>query len=415
MKTYLITIIAFFSACHLYAQDRIITNQGDVFEGFRIDIGSSYIYYTLEDKDDAPLQKIVKSDVLMIKKKDGTKIDVTEYVPSSSSIQPKESSNNEQAGVIHLKPEDLSVEAKAANDALIAKYNTPVELLYEDNKTKEKASKKKVNSCIACFGVDTNSIISNEDIEINYIIGSLHRASAKKPAVWSDWQLYYHGATKDPAIQFSIKNKSSQTLYLDLGNTFYVTVGKSYCYYIPQSTTSTQSSSNGGCVNLGAITGALGVGGAVGTLANGINVGSGSSNSTTSTTYSQRIISIAPMSTIELQPQYLFYNDYIKIAEGIKYSYAWGVWEYCVYVNFSEKMMGGDHYTYSQQSSTVKFSFFVSYSKSESLTNTKVISSNYYLRDLLGSESADFLQPKDIPTIDIGIYDDKESPSFPKQ
>ena len=64
-----------------FAQDRVITKDGDVFEAYRIDIGDTYLYYTKEDKDDTVLQKIAKTDVLMVKKKDGTKIDVQSMRP----------------------------------------------------------------------------------------------------------------------------------------------------------------------------------------------------------------------------------------------------------------------------------------------------------------------------------------------
>ena len=94
-----------------------------------------------------------------------------------------------------------------------------------------------------------------------------------------------------PALQFTFINKSNRTIYLDLGNTFYTSAGKSVCYFTPTSTTTTSSSSKGGSVNLGTIADALGVGGIAGTLANGVNVGGGSTNGTSTTTYAQRIIS----------------------------------------------------------------------------------------------------------------------------
>ena len=112
-----------------FAQDRVITKNGDVFDAYRVDIGNTFVYYTTEDKDEAALQKIAKSEVLMIKKKDGTKIDITEYVPNSSQNQSTKKENDQQQAITQVKPEDLSPEAKAANDALIAKYNAPVELV----------------------------------------------------------------------------------------------------------------------------------------------------------------------------------------------------------------------------------------------------------------------------------------------
>ena len=49
---------------------------------------------------------------------------------------------------------------------------------------------------------------------------------------------------------------------------------------------------------------ALGVGGTLGTLANGVNVGGGTTHGTLTSTFSQRVVAIPPMSVIELAPKY---------------------------------------------------------------------------------------------------------------
>ena len=54
---------------------------------------------------------------------------------------------------------------------------------------------------------------------------------------------------------------------------------------------------------MGSVAGALGIGGVLGTLANGVNVGGASSTGTSTTTYSQRVISIPPMASVSLEPQ----------------------------------------------------------------------------------------------------------------
>ena len=42
------TLLCFANA---FGQDRVITKNGDVFEAYRIDVGSNYVYYTKEDKE----------------------------------------------------------------------------------------------------------------------------------------------------------------------------------------------------------------------------------------------------------------------------------------------------------------------------------------------------------------------------
>lgn len=171
-------------------------------------------------------------------------------------------------------------------------------------------------------------------------------------------------------------------------------MGKSQTFYIPSSTTTSKTSSGGAGVNLGAVTGALGIGGAAGTLANGINVGGGASSTTTNTIYSQRIIALAPKSVTTLAPKYFFGETSWQSTNGIRYD-LWQNYTYLRYVtiNFSSKsekgaMMFGDHYTYNEDKSPIQFSFYLSYSKEETGANTITLPSTFYLKDLIGRDGA---------------------------
>lgn len=56
--------------------DLLVKQDGESLKVYNLDISSSdKIYYTLTEDDDAPLQRISKNNVLIIKKADGTKID----------------------------------------------------------------------------------------------------------------------------------------------------------------------------------------------------------------------------------------------------------------------------------------------------------------------------------------------------
>lgn len=428
MKRLSIIMFAFLCAGSVFAQDRVITKDGDVFEAYRIDIGGTYVYYTKEDKDDATLQKIAKADVLMVKKKDGTKIDVTEYVSNAVLGQTaKADASNEQPDIIQVKPEDLSAEAKAANDALIEKINGTVEFYFREKEQKD-IGKKEANSAVACFGVSPKSLLCNEDIEICVETGKLYKTTSKSPAIWKkdgltsvgNWGGYTRGVL-NPAIQFVVKNKSAQTVYIDLAKTFYVNMGQFCTYYIPSSTTTATTSSVGVGVNLGAVTGALGIGGAAGFLANGINVGGGVSNQMSSTTYSLRVIALAPMSSYSLSPQYFFGNETRTILPGLCYG-QWGDYSYrkCAYINFSPNsqdglMMLGDHYVYTEEKSPIQFSFYIAYSKEENGSGTKILSSFFYLKDLIGRMGG-YGEPTNdaVPCYGICVTN-YSGDSFPKQ
>lgn len=354
-----------------WAQDRVITKEGDVMEVYRVDLGSTFIYYTLEDKDDAPLQKIAKADVLMIRKKDGTKIDVTAAATATALAPPAQTGLAAQPGIVTLKREELTAEGKAANDALIEKLNCHVELVLKESK-QEDAGKKKANRGFAILGVKQNSVIANEDIEVGMTLGEMYQE--KKVDVFYPLKVYekfYVDCSYEPHICFSVKNKQNKTLYLDLGNTFYVSQGQPVCYYIPTASTTSSGSSGGGSLNLGAVAGALGVGGAVGTLASGISVGGGSSKSTSTTTYSQRVIGIPPYATVQLSPKPLYPDK-----------------SYPVF-NFSSDceggtMMVGDNYTYAEETSPLQMSLILAYSETENCERTKSAPINLYIRQLLG-------------------------------
>lgn len=99
----------------------------------------------------------------------------------------------------------------------------------------------------------------------------------------------------NPMMCVRISNGSDKTLYLDLGNSFLTVNGESRCYYIPSSTSTTEGQSRGVGVNLGIISGALA----------GVNVGTTTSSSQTTTTFSQRVIAIPPMSAKRMEAQQL--------------------------------------------------------------------------------------------------------------
>ena len=100
-----------------------------------------------------------------------------------------------------------------------------------------------------------------------------------------------------------VYNRTSEILVIDQTKSFFVNSdGRSTSYYDPTvrttSTTNMSSLTKGASVNLGAIASAFRIGGVVGQLANGINVGGSGTNGTavTNTTYISDLpqVSIAP-------------------------------------------------------------------------------------------------------------------------
>lgn len=110
-----------------------------------------------------------------------------------------------------------------------------------------------------------------------------------------------------------VHNKTSEIMIIDQTMTFLVnTSGQSISYYDPTvrttSNTSISSGTTGASVNLGAIAGAFGVGGVLGTALSGVNVGgantSGYENTTTTVMSDQPRVSMAPKSRMALSKKY---------------------------------------------------------------------------------------------------------------
>lgn len=102
-----------------------------------------------------------------------------------------------------------------------------------------------------------------------------------------------------------VYNRTPHTMVIDQTKSFFVNAdGKSTSYYDPTirttSSTSSTSITRGGSINLGALAGAFGIGGVLGTLASGINLGGAGTNGTaiTNATYvaDQPQVSLAPRS-----------------------------------------------------------------------------------------------------------------------
>ena len=84
--------------------DILVTQTGESIKVYNLDITSGEnVYYTLQDSENAPLQKILKSDVLIIKKADGTKIDPSNPVDKISESK-RELESSQQVNPNAHKP-----------------------------------------------------------------------------------------------------------------------------------------------------------------------------------------------------------------------------------------------------------------------------------------------------------------------
>ncbi len=174
------------------------------------------------------------------------------------------------------------------------------------------------------------------------------------------------GLVMNPVLNVKIKNKSDRTVYIDLGNTFISVNDESRSYYTPGSTSTTEGQSRGVGVNLGVISGALA----------GVNVGSTTSSSQTTTTFSQRVVAVPPMATKSLEKQQLIVAPIHQMGiycdnNGLPRCYPEG--------RNIPRVPEGETWTFTASDDTVRFSAMVTCSFDESCAETFSVRCGYYV------------------------------------
>lgn len=282
-------LLLFICQSYCSAQDTVITNQGDVIQAFDIEVGESSIFYKNAPNAEMML-KIKKSDVLMIKYQNGN---VVRMDNTSSESNVTTSSKPVIKGPVAETDDKLA----ADNLRLVQEFNKlDVKYTGEQEKANRTPGFKTVDDALlVTIGLKEGSIIETPELKANFGMVKIDKKGRIHEFDGTLWNLATFG------LAVTLQNKSDKTIYVDLGNSYFILAGEATPYYIPQATSTTKGHSTGASVNLGAVAGAAGIGGTLGTLANGVNVGGAQSSSTSTTTYSQRIISIPPMSMKSLE------------------------------------------------------------------------------------------------------------------
>lgn len=290
---------AFMAFMPAVAQDKIITKDGDVLQGWNVEVSDKYVFYNTENKTDADIKRMEKDKVLMVKRQDGSTLNLYEDAQPAEKQAPA-AAEPAGEGPVMVKAEDLDDAARKANEEALAQVNA--EITYQPEEGKED---KDAKWALLSWGVKDGSVLDDGNIRISFVRGVMYSVK-NKPDGFRVLHDYFVDKHNSPAIAVRVENKSDRTVYVDLGNSFFVRMGQSYCYYVPSSTTSSSSSSSGAGVNLGSVAGALNIGGVVGQLAGGVNVGGGNTNGGSTTTYAQRVISIPPKASYDLSAMPMF-------------------------------------------------------------------------------------------------------------
>ena len=247
------------------AQDLIVKKDGSVIQAKVIKIGTSEVEYKKWSNQDGPQYSIAISDILAINYKNGEKETFDNVGANETSSKASINTPKEEQPII--APD---------NEKLINLYNNQVV-----QPVKPKFKDKLARRMFTVWGITDNSILSDSHISVNFS------------------KIYSYDVVTGYAIL--VQNKSDETIYIDLANSFKISdKGISTPYYSNKTYTVNKSSGSGGSINVGAVANAIGVGGTVGTLASGLNVGGGTSSGATVTETEERILTIPPHSSAKL-------------------------------------------------------------------------------------------------------------------
>lgn len=254
--------------------DVIILKDASTMTVYNVERAGKWILYTLENSEDAPLQRIEVKNVFAIKTDTGELQSIGDEPEAKTEVKAKDR-------------EPVREEAVAADDnaSRIDLYNSaPLSL----KKPKGEKDREKICSdFITLWGITSNSILSDKNILIELVM--LVPETRARLII--------------PQYKVRITNKTDKALYIDLANSFKFNAdGTAEPYFTNSVYTEGGSSGKGVSLNMGAVAGAMGIGGALGTLAQGVGVGSGSSKSASVTTAEERILMIPPHSAVTMPP-----------------------------------------------------------------------------------------------------------------
>ena len=339
----------------MVAQDIIVMKDGSLVKSKVYEITPSEIKYKKFSNPQGPFYTIERSRVLAVNYENGEKDVFSDAADKQKDVQANTSSRYDEA------LPDVN------NASVIAQYNQPLTF-------KGKVSRKKAKSFVCKYGITSGSVLSNKDVEIRI-------------------ELVHIGNCCQYGI--NVRNKTEKVIYIDLGNTFRVEQnGKSFIYYDASKQISvTHGNASGGSLGLGSVANVLGIGGVVGTLANGVSVGGGNQHSV-STAYSpQRIIAIAPHGTnylsmhkeVEVKPETALTNrkiEYLSHCECFSKNIS-------LLENISIKsgtLHKGETHIFSESESPAKREYLITYSTEETFNSYSTIKFGLYVQQVYGED-----------------------------
>lgn len=263
------------SASAVAFADVLVMNDGSTKKVFNVEATQKYIYYTLTEAAD-DIQRIPVGEVFAYKIGDGPMTPVGQaQVNAPQQTNPTEQPATKVTGEIKPVPSE-------DNGQLIYRYNGHEPLVYKDKKPQPD---KYTGYFMSLWGMEDSSVLSDSVVKIGF-------------------EHIYLDGNKDHSIighRLKVTNKTDKPLYIDLANSFRkMNGGYMEPFYKGSVYSEGAASTSGGSLNMGAVAGALGVGGALGTLASGLNVGQANTKTAGITTAEQQYLIVPAHSSVTM-------------------------------------------------------------------------------------------------------------------
>lgn len=295
MKNLILFTMLSLAALNVAAQDVVVKKDGSTILAKVLEVNQDNIKYKKYSNQNGPTYTISISDIMSVNYENGDKED---YSNSSNTND----NNSEEKEIVK--------DAAPNNSELLNLYAKDYHL-----NPSYKLKDKETLSGIAFLSFSNTSILSNDEIEIY-----LERDQTQHPDN-TIFGTFTPDLKSSPLFRYDIvlKNKTSKIIYVDLANCFRMTnLGVSYCYYSSDIVTESKQNTRGSSFNIGGITNAVGIGGAIGNLANATTIGKSNTTTLSKTHISQRILQIPPKGKICLSKfEYVTEKKATKLSFGI--------------------------------------------------------------------------------------------------
>ena len=349
------------------------------------------IKYKKFSNQNGPTYTINKSEIMSINYENGDKDVFTAPNDNAANTTPAATSN-------------ANTEASIKDNLDILNTYNSYTVKYSSNRVGGAAKR-----AFFTLAMSENTVVVNNDLFCDITIGQVKTGNARGASGQPQFskglakELGYYYFTNQ-ALQITLTNKTSKTIYVDLGNSFYRRGMESSPYYIPQATSSMQSSTSG--ISLG-----------IPTFFGSVGVGSSQTHAVSVTTYTQRILAIPPHSSSSLSPEMLFPKDYAG-TNGLTVNYTSSKMGYFPVINIGkEQFDNGDIINFTYDNSPIKIGAYITYGFDESISSPEHLTIDLYAREMSGfpypagaaafcANTEKFFETKGTPLSFITVIDD---------